>query len=461
MKYSDPMKKIYLLFIFLLAGMCCFGQSSTRYKIRTFGLGFYGNIGFGYPLDVETVGSEDQIIKPAYRFFNDVSEITEDFEGRTLDPVRETYSLGAFVHYKHSIGTKLLLTLQGGYATSQVSHYLVNALPTQGNPYAGWVEWYNYQHYFYGAQIGIGFGKTMRRYANFGCRVSQTSLVEPLFVQNVTGYQGITKSDTRTWNNSEGGFSIVDEVNTDVTVLTPSFTFLFQFGKYNSHAFEIGMSYSFALDQNLITSTYTRREGFDVTGQSIFNFKGQAFALEASYTIPIFRSKKKYVKKIKPPKPITPPKSPRKKKPRNTKPTPRPTISEDPIVAAIRPKISSCFGTNPDESTVKYVENHFKFNNNIIEFDLYHKDGLADGDEVSVCVDGQLLLRNVILSEAGTRFKVDTRGKREIDIIIYTVKRGSTDKVSIGLSVISGGQDNTVEKNAEENHYYLYKVERQ
>ncbi|MCO6491402.1 MAG: hypothetical protein J5I98_23495 [Phaeodactylibacter sp.] len=199
--------------------------------------------------------------------------------------------------------------------------------------------------------------------------------------------------------------------------------------KHSFGAFEFGLSYSFALSANLITTDYLRYQNNALIGQSRLNYKGDYIAVEASYVIPLFRSKKKVLPRhLRPKKPPKPPKSSR---PRPGRPSPKQPDS-DPLLRQVIPSLKSCFNTS-DTRNLRYEENHFKFNQNSVEFELYHKDGLDDGDMVTVCVDGQIQLNKLRLTDRGTRFTVNTAGKREVNIVIYTESGGSQGNTSLGF----------------------------
>lgn len=441
------MKKLFVLVIFFAVIQSAFAQK-LEYKIRTLGISLYGNYGMSYPASIYGQGSTDHI-KPAYPLINEVPTSFEDYKGNDIEASQNTFTLGASLHYKHSFGSRFILTLLGGYAQTQVSHYLINLkpLPSNSHPFDAWHEWYNYRHYFAGLQMGLPLGKKMGRFFNLGCNVSIANIAAPLIQKDVTAYPGIVENGIRAWTDPSinAGFTFIDNLNSDVIILTPSIKYLIQFGKYNSHAFELGLSYSFSLYDNLITTEYLRFQNGTINGESTLNFKGDYIAMEASYSIPIFKSSKKFI-------PRTVHYTP--------SPIPSPSTQPDPLIQQIIPDLKSCFNIKSTKD-IRYEENHFKFNQNMVEFELYQKDGLNDGDMVTVCVEGKIELKKLQLTDRGTRFKVNTTGKKEVNILVYMESGGNQGNTSLGISLVSGGQVNTIEKDAPAGKYYWFKLERE
>lgn len=448
------MKKLLFLIIILTLSNLGWAQKKKKldYKIRTFGIGFYGSIGAGYPMGVRNFGSNDQI-EPAYPIFNKLPSGFKDYMGNDIGENRQTYTLGATAQYKHSFGRNFLFTLMGGYAQTQISHYLINLDPFTSFAYSfeAWHEWYNYNQYFAGLQLGFPIGKRKGRFIALGCAAAIANINEPLFEENVRSYPGIVENNVRSWLDpiANEGFTFIDRVNSDVMLLTPSLKYIFQFGKYQHHAFELGFSYSFAISDDLVNTTYRRINNDEVTGSSELSFSGNHVGIEASYIIPIFRSKTTFK-----PKGI---KSFKNRPSRNKPSTNIPPT--DPILVQILPDMKNCFKTN-NVNQVRYEEKHFKYHSgtSVVEFELYHKDDLDDGDLVAVCVDGKIQFSKLRLTAEGTKFKVYIRGKKEIDIIIQALSKGSQGNVSLGFSLVSGGPALTIEKSAKEKMYYLYKL---
>lgn len=453
-------KPIFIFLCFLMSLGSISGQK-LNHKIRTFGIGFYGNIGMGYPLNISTV-SPGQEIDPVYPIFNSVGNIDEDFEGNEMER-QPSFTLGAHAHLKRSFGTKFLMTLSGGFARTQVVYFFSNN-NTSASGLGSWRERINFDQRFVGLDLGFPLGKGRGSFFTLGCRAALTNVSDPIFQQDVSGYEGITENNVRTrfFPATNETVTLTDELNEDVLVLTPSLKYLIQFGRYGAHAFEFGFSYHFTPSDNLVTSGLESRQSDVLVGSSQIDYQANFVAFELGYTIPIFRSKKvattrqqrRFAKKSRPPKrPTTRPVS------KGRQPVATKSPSRSDIPAPIRADYRSCFG-NPTSDEVRLEEIPFKFNKDLVEFELYHKDGLRDGDVVTVCVDGNITHRNLELTDAGTRLQVSTQGRHQVHILVFTESAGRTGNTSLGISLLSGGQVNTIELDAFERTYYWFVMER-
>ena len=187
---------------------------------------------------------------------------------------------------------------------------------------------------------------------------------------------------------------------------------IFQFGPYNSHAFELGLTYGFSLEENLISTTYSYFQNGAETQQNLLNYRGKHLAFEVAYTLPLFHSQRtrtdaiiaknrrrnKRLQKNKERvlvqqntvnKPKT--QSPRYKKP------------VDPTFLPLMPDLNACFRTQSTDD-VRYIETPFQYTQSRVDFEVYHSGGGNDGDIVSICANGKIVLNNIRLTDKGNRF---------------------------------------------------------
>ena len=446
------------------------GQAQKRHishKIRTLGIGLHGNIGMGWPISIEGIGG-DALIEPAYPIFSTLPEDLQDYEGNFLDEPRLTYTVGGHLSYKHSILDRFLVTLEGGYSRSQVTYYLVNLEPFDNASlsFDAWQDWINYDQLYGGFYVAFPLGRTRGRFLNVGAKYARANVTETLYKRDVRDYQGIIEDNNiRAWQDpsSPRSFAFLDEFNYDVIRLVPRVGWLRQFGKYASHSFEFAVIYNLTLGNNMVNTVYTTsRDGVNFEATEI-NFSGNHLALEMSYTMPILRSKRSSGSKYKPPKkptPYTPPPPPNTSGGGGGAPPPLPPPSADPFFDPILDDLKSCYRIT-STNDVRYEENHFQYTDGTVEFEIYHKDGVEDGDMVSVCVEGNKVLTKHKLTDAGQRFTVQTQGKSLINILVYTENTGSQAKNSLGISLINGGKIHTIELDADGKKYYWFKMEPQ
>lgn len=440
-------------------------RNHLSHKIRTLGIGFHTNIGYGWPLPIEEVEG-GLLIEPAYPIFATLPTELQDFEGNYLDDPRLTYTLGGHVSYKHSLANRFLVTFEGGYSRSQVAYYLVNLEPFEDASLAfdSWQDWLNYDQLYGGFYLGFPVGRKRGRFLNLGAKYARANVTETLFKGDVRSYQGITEDNgIRDWSDpsSPRYFGFFDKFSYDVTRIVPRIGYLSQFGKYDSHAFEFAIIYNYSLGGEMINTQYaTTGDGFNFEVNEI-RYTGNHIAIEASYTMPILRSKRSAsFSKPKPPKyqpPINNP--PVNNPPVYTQPSPS-QPSSDPFFNPIMDDLDNCFNIK-SVADVRYEENHFQYTDGTVEFEIYHKDGKEDGDMVTVCVEGNRVLKNHKLTDAGHRFSVPTNGKSLINILIYTENTGALGKNSLGISLISGGKIHTIELDADGKKYYWFKMEPQ
>ena len=81
-----------------------------------------------------------------------------------------------------------------------------------------------------------------------------------------------------------------------------------------------------------------------------------------------------------------------------------------------------------------------------MEFEIYHSDeGNDRGDIISICQDGTMVLDQLTLTDDGKILRINTLGKQEINLLVYSHSDGDQGNTSLGISLVRGGQIQTEE----------------
>ena len=442
------MRSTYLILflIFQVTALTAQPESiGVSHKHRTFGIGFFAGGGLALPLQVDDLGGE-HFLDAALPILNDLPEILCSTDASRIESERYTLAIGAYAHYRHSFGSGLLFTLEGGYAKTQVAHYLINLEPFQfSSPsFSAFHDWYNYNHTFTGIQLGFPLNKRMDKFFNVGVRVSRATISESFFQKDLRAYGGILESGTHQWlsGNGDEGFLFSHFINDNVIILQPVLRYLVQFGKHKHHSFEIGFSYSLTRAENLIDSRYSLIKDGKIANSNEVGFNARHLAAEVTYTLPLIRSKKL---KSASPNPI----GGRHKQNQPLGQTP------------IRKDLKSCFKEKSVEK-LNHQEKPLYFTDDEVEIEFYHhsKGNPPDGDRISVCLDGRILHKNITLSGKGETFSIKTRGKRAIRVLVYIENSGTDRQNSLGLALTNGGNPDKIELNAFPKQYYHFTLKR-
>ena len=116
------MHRFLLITLLAILGMIQSSFSQTQkldYKVRSFNIGLNGSFGFSHPLEVEHL-SGINTLTPVYPIFNELATDFFDYMGNPIE-ARSNYSLGGSFTYRHSMGSKFLMSFGGGYARTQTN----------------------------------------------------------------------------------------------------------------------------------------------------------------------------------------------------------------------------------------------------------------------------------------------------------------------------------------------------
>lgn len=131
------------------------------------------------------------------------------------------------------------------------------------------------------------------------------------------------------------------------------------------------------------------------------------------------------------------------------------------VEAILEESMKNCF--NKPGKEAKYHEDDLKVNNGKVKIEFYAPDS-DDGDVITVCVGGQVILENHEITTEGEKISIDMSGKNEEAMVIYANKGGSDSRIAIGIQVIEGsvkgdganGQEVTFKM--DKKGYYWFKI---
>jgi hypothetical protein len=148
--------------------------------------------------------------------------------------------------------------------------------------------------------------------------------------------------------------------------------------------------------------------------------------------------------------------------PTPTPPTPTPPTPNTSAAMDLETDMKSCFRTQ-NTNLLTWHEDDAKITSDIIELDFFDADADDDGDRISVCIDGDMVLKNEELSDAGkvVKMNIPTKSGDIIYVIIYTHNKGSNGRNSVGVEMPKGGKMKPIEFDLDSDEYYYFRMIRQ
>ena len=136
-----------------------------------------------------------------------------------------------------------------------------------------------------------------------------------------------------------------------------------------------------------------------------------------------------------------------------------PRTATNPAIATMEKDINQCFGSVPP-NTIKWYETPIKASSNDLEINFYNHQNKADGEIISVCINGKQELKSQTIDDMGATvsYKIP-QGKKEVIIIVKVENEGTTPGCDLGIDLLKGGSF-TLKMSVKKGDYWWFQLQR-
>ena len=298
------MKKYSILVLSILL-ITTNATAQLAYKQRTLGFGIH----YDFPLTLTSDVGNNNFLRSSADFApaSDNGKSEDDsynFAGQSTTMPTRSYTLGAFLSYRHSIKDHTLITLEAGFLHSRILNFFkptnnrVMYGQNASSPIQSLHDWYSVYRIPVNFQLGLPLGKSGISYWYFKSGVSADVYTDRFLFSDVTSpldnnTSYITmengnilrgQSQSNRSNRTEGAFFSLDA----------GMGLQFHLGKYGNNVFKVGLNYRHSLEtqyNRTLLLTESNTLGQPVQTQTI-TVNPNFMYFDFSYSIPIIKSKK-------------------------------------------------------------------------------------------------------------------------------------------------------------------------
>ena len=425
-------------------------SADAQIKSRSLGISLQAQTPHAFTADVSSKGV-DKGLRPIFKISGKKDEdIWWQYENQKSPSQIRGYSVGAALNYLHSTANFHFISLEGGIRLSRLAYYYESKYPfltpnVLNEPVERFYEWFYIKEAFASTKFAfaVNYNKSIYYYLKLGG--SYAELTEGFFPTKIKDYDGTYQSGTRVWDGNTRELHIDETVNAErVWGTSGGLGIELHFGPRRATVFYFGGILQFYLKEPFVETTYTQYYNNNIEYQDDVIQKGNYIAMDMGIRIPITPARKKNRNFGSSTGPVY------------TPPSTTPSTTTGPK-AGLAKDMETCFKTS-NTDMVTYYEKDLRAYSENLEIDFFDADGDNDGDQVSVCVNGNLALDQEELSDLGKVVELNTKGKKEVFIIIYAHNRGNNGKNTVGIQIIKGGENSEVVLELDEDEYYYLRI---
>lgn len=368
------------------------------------------------------------------------------------DP-RASYSLALALSYSFNTPKYNIWLLEAGYRQSKRVYYYDVLQPDFGYlDEASILQIYDWHFLNQGfANLIYSQHLTSDRWAylNFKGGVTYSRVTDNLFSLSSNRYSGYSESGSLLWSTGNAftnSLRFDRQVNTQWEYgATLGASLSLRFGSSRQHELYGGLSLYTSFGEPFVreAAIFVDESGTQLSRDD-YQLGGSALFLEFGYRFPLVRSKRPYRASFAHRRPSTPPTRPvpptRPAPP--TRPTPpaggsQPTASREyPGPRTLAKEVEECFKVKGVIATPTEIV--ISDDDGELEIEFYADQD--DGDRISVCYDGKLVVDNREVTANGFKqyFKVNAR-RGESTLIIYFHQAGDDSRSKVYLNAIGSG----------------------